>query len=69
MAQGLIPLLMSRISAYFPLETIYTPVVHETQHPDGRWPSMEGASCKCSSTHVSLSSNKIFSAARRQWCI
>jgi hypothetical protein len=42
MAQGLIPLLMSRITAYFPLETIYTPVVHETQHPGGAWPSMEG---------------------------
>ena len=45
MAQGLIPLLMSRITAYFPVDTIYTPVVHETQHPGGRWPSMEGASC------------------------
>jgi hypothetical protein len=54
-AQGLIPLLMSRITAYFPLETIYTPVVHETRHPGGAWPSMEGASRRCSSIHVRLS--------------
>lgn len=57
--QGLIPLLMARVTAYFPLETIYTPPVHEMRHPGGAWPSMEGAcvvclACKHSHAHARI---------------
>mmetsp|Transcript_11458 Transcript_11458/g.34433 ORF Transcript_11458/g.34433 Transcript_11458/m.34433 type:complete len:647 (+) Transcript_11458:108-2048(+) len=37
---GLIPLLMSRIKAYFPEDTIYTPPHHE-QRGGGEWPSAD----------------------------
>lgn len=68
MVQGLIPLLMSRITAYFPLDTIYTPVVHETQHPGGRWPSMEGAS-HSPQAYLSACHEWLRSAAGCQWCL
>lgn len=39
-AQGLIPLLMSRITAHFPAEGIYTPPHHEAGG-GGSWPAAD----------------------------